>query len=106
MTFEMKKPDDPNSEEKDKLIINSVDHNKKNQKMRIIEQENGFCEIVCEQKSLHAPGNEKNSGLQLKFKNQNENNQRFAIVPSMDYPNAYLIKTSYEKFFEVLSGKT
>ncbi len=35
-----------------------------------------------------------------------ENNQRFEIVASNDYPNGYLFKTTYDKYLEVLDGKT
>lgn len=70
MTLASWKPDDPNSDNKHKLIIYPRNHNHKNQKIRIIEDDHGKCELLFDVKSLGVIKDSKENGAHLKFKNR------------------------------------
>ena len=99
------RPDDANSPNRDKLIINDRKNQKKNQKFRIIQYHDGSCDLMCGDLKLEVEESSPNNGANVRFNRNEMNKQRCWFEHSKEHPHGYLIKTFCGKYLDVEGSK-
>ena len=100
------KPDDPNSPNKDKMIIVNRNPNAKNQKFRIVEGNDGRCDLICGELSMAVPEASHKNGINLHFVHHEKNKQKCWFMRDPEHPEAFFIKSFCGSFLEVQDSKT